>query len=91
MTGGKFQKAVSLSLVVHRLTGGIKPMKLLYPSGAHILYEDAIKQINSFSAEVQNNVNLSTKNKSKRQPTHIIIDNSDGSQQTLTVEIQYIT
>ena len=41
-------------------------------------------QIKSFSAEVQNNVNLPPKNISKGQPAHIAIDNSDGRQQTLT-------
>ena len=41
-------------------------------------------QIKSFSAEVQNNVNLAPKNISKGQPAHIAIDNSDGRQQTLT-------
>ena len=34
--------------------------------------------------EIQNNVNLATKNISKGQSTHITIDNFDRHQQTLT-------
>ena len=59
-------------------------MKLLFRSGAGISYNDVTKQIKSFLAEVQNNVNLALKNISKGQPAHITIDSSDGRQQTLT-------
>ena len=48
-----------------------------------ILYEDVTKQIQPISSEVQKNINLAPKNKSKGQQTHITIDNSDGCQQTL--------
>ena len=47
-------------------------------------HDDVTKQIKSFSAEVQNNVNLATKNTLKGHPTHITIDSSDGHQQILT-------
>ena len=53
-------------------------------SGAGISYDDVTKQTKPFSAEVQNNVNLVPKNKSKGQPTHISIASSDGRQQPLT-------
>ena len=37
-----------------------------------------------FPAEVQNNVNLASKNISKEQPIHITVNRSDGHQQTVT-------
>ena len=83
MTGEKCPKAVALSLVVHNLKGGKQTIRLLHRSGAGISYDDVAKQIKLFPAEIQNNVNLAQKNISKGQPTHITIDNSDGSHQTL--------
>ena len=84
VTGQKSPKAVALSHVVHHLTGSKETIKLLYRSGAGISYDDVTKQIKSFLAEVQNNLNLAPKNVSKGQPTHITIDNFDEHQQTLT-------
>ena len=83
VTGEKSPKAVALSLVVHNLTGGKETIKLLHRSGPGVSYDGETKQIKSFPAEIQNNVNLAQKNISKGQPTHITIDNSDGRQQKL--------
>ena len=47
-------------------------------------YDDVTKQIKSFSAGVQNNVNLASKIISKGHPSHITIDNCYEHQQTLT-------
>ena len=83
VTGEKSYKAVALSLVGHRLTGSKETIKLLQCSGAAISYDDVPKQIKSFSARVQNNVNLTPKIISKGEPAHITIDNYDWRQQTL--------
>ena len=48
VTGEKSPKAVALSLVAHRLTGGKKNKKLFCRSGASISYDDVTKQIKSF-------------------------------------------
>ena len=53
---------------------------------AGISYDNVTKQIKPFSAEVQNNVNLAPKNKSKGQQTHITIDSSDGRQTHITID-----
>ena len=53
-------------------------------SGPGILYDDLTKQIKPIWSEVQKNIKLAPKNKSKGQQTHITTDNSDGRQQTLT-------
>ena len=84
MTGEKSPKAVALSLVVHCLTESKETIKLLHPSWAGISYDDVTKQIKSFSVEIQNNVNLTLKNITQGQPTHITIDNSSMRQQILT-------
>lgn len=57
LTGEKSSKAAALSLVVHRLNGSKETIKLLHCSGAGISNDDVSKQIKSFSAEVQNNLN----------------------------------
>ena len=80
VTGQKSPKAVALSLVVHHLTRSKETTKLLQRSGAGISYYDVTNQIKSFSTEIENNVNLAPKNISKRQQTHITIDNSVGPQ-----------
>ena len=85
----KFQKAVALSLVAHRLTGSKKTIKLLHRSGAGISYDDLTKQIKLLSAEIKNNVNLSPKKISEGQSTQVNIDNS--SKQTNTDLFRYNT
>ena len=71
VTREKFTRAVALSLVIHRLTGTKETIKLLHCLEPGISYNDVKKQINTFSAEVQTNVNLAQKNISKGQPIHI--------------------
>ena len=76
--------SVTLSLLVYRLTGNRKIIKLFHRSWAGKSHDVVTKQINSFSSTVQNNIDLAPKNISKGHPTHMIIDNSDGQQQSLT-------
>ena len=80
----KSPKVVALSLKVHCLTGSGKTAKLFHRSWTRTSYGVVTKQINSFSSEVHDNINIAAKIIYKGHPTHVTIDNSDGQQQSLT-------
>ena len=84
ISGSMSPKAVVLSLVFHKITGSEESVKLLHRTGTGMSYTDVFKQTKRFSFDTQNSSNLVPKNIPKGQPTHVTIDNSDGSQQTLT-------
>ena len=78
VTGKKPAQSIALSMVTHRATGNKEVINVLGKLGHGVTYTD-VKSLNKHWAENQNEL----PNLQKGVVTHLVIDNSDGKQQTL--------
>eukprot|EP00794_Sanderia_malayensis_P013441 gene13441-14824_t len=79
VTGERSAKSIALSMVVHRVTGSKEAVKFWHHTGAGISRIDVIKQNKKFASDVQKCGTKASSLIPKGKPTHVTVDNSDGS------------
>ena len=84
VVGGESPHSISLSMVVHRLTGCKETINLLNHAGFGISYTNVCRERKKLSQDARSDNSIAPTSIPKGQATHVTLDNSDGKQQTLT-------
>ena len=84
MSRERTPKQIVSTMTMHRITGSKEITTMLHKMNHAISYRDFLDQNKALAKKVQLNQELVPLSLVRNLPTHVTIDNNDGSQETVT-------